>query len=235
MYSKNSDANPPSDIHELTLHDPRSDDELDRKIMELLEGLLGEAQTPDLCTQESQDLSMVETDYKIWHFKKISTKCPSLQINPAIAIFTQQVAKDFTKIKRQLNNPEQGLPIRLRQALNQMKANAEITIKPADKGGNVVVMDNRAYVEMCMRILQNKSWYRRVSGTCVQQYSAEFHGIVDQALLSMTIDRNMWEYIRTVDPKTPTFYALPKIHKIDIISAWETYSVRHWLSNRKSK
>lgn len=47
MYNKNFDVNPSSDTHKLTLHDSRYDIDLDREIMELLEGLLDEAQTFD--------------------------------------------------------------------------------------------------------------------------------------------------------------------------------------------
>lgn len=41
----------------------------------------------------------------------------------------------------------------------------------------------------------------------------KFHQIIDRALLSNTITKDKWEYIRTTDLRFPTFDALPKIHK----------------------
>lgn len=103
------------------------------------------------------------------------------------------MARDLVRIKKQQNISQQGLPDRLQQALNHIKANLDITIKPADKGVNVVVMDNRAYVDMCKRILNNKTWHRRVSDTCATSYTTQFHHIVDRALLSKTVNKDTWD------------------------------------------
>lgn len=46
-----------------------------------------------------------------------------------------------------------------RLAIQSLTNNSEITIKPSDKGENIVIMDNSQYVSMCQKILSNKSWY----------------------------------------------------------------------------
>lgn len=42
------------------------------------------------------------------------------------------------------------------QAILQLQNNRDITIKMADKGGNVVVMDTENYRQMCLDILCNE-------------------------------------------------------------------------------
>lgn len=49
------------------------------------------------------------------------------------------------------------------QALKQLSDNRSITIKPADKGWDTVLMNNNKYVTMCNNILKNKDWYCRIT------------------------------------------------------------------------
>lgn len=46
----------------------------------------------------------------------------------------------------------------------------------------------------------------------IQQFTAEFYDLIDDAYQSQIISRPLWEFIR-MDPKFPTFYSLPKTHK----------------------
>lgn len=50
-------------------------------------------------------------------------------------------------------------------AQNFLRKNSSIVVKPSDKGGNVVIMDNQDYVLMCLNILNNKNWYKKKSPT----------------------------------------------------------------------
>lgn len=99
---------------------------------------------------------------------------------------------------------------KLRKALRSLQTNKEIVIKPADQGGNTVVMDQVQYSDMCSAILSNRNWYEQSSQTDLDRalntkvLSACFQGIIDDDTKEFLINRT---------PKTPVFYALPKIHK----------------------
>lgn len=42
------------------------------------------------------------------------------------------------------------------QALKQLSSNKMITIKPADNGGNIVLLNNVQYIAICNEILKNQ-------------------------------------------------------------------------------
>lgn len=88
-----------------------------------------------------------------------------------------------------------------------------ITIKPSDKGGNIIVFDNDQYIAMCNKILQNQHWYCENNSTCIDGFHNKFYQFVDAAYLKGVITMDQWEFIRTIFPRTPVFYALPKLHK----------------------
>lgn len=106
-----------------------------------------------------------------------------------------------------------NLSPRLRQALTSLQKNSELIIKPADKGGNLVVMDRTKYELMCLRILKNREWYRPISQTVKESYYREFRNIITCALSNGLIDKQTWSYLNIQEPIVPTFYALLKVHK----------------------
>lgn len=87
-----------------------------------------------------------------------------------------------------------------------------ITIKPSDKRGNIIVLDNDQYIAMCNKILQNQHWYCQNNSTFIDRFHNEFYQIVDAAYLKGVITMDQWEFIRTTFPHT-RLYALPKLHK----------------------
>lgn len=89
-------------------------------------------------------------------------------------------------------------------------------VKPSDKGGNVVLLDNHDYIIMCQNILDNKDWYNRLSTQCIDQYNSDFYMFFDQAYNNGVILKDLRDFIRTKHPKIATFYSLPKIHKNQI-------------------
>lgn len=58
-----------------------------------------------------------------------------------------------------------------------------VTIKQGDKVGNIVMMINNMnlYETMCMKILNNTEWYRRVEVEFINACNAEFTDLVVQA------------------------------------------------------
>lgn len=66
---------------------------------------------------------------------------------------------------------------------------------------------------MCLDVLDNRQWYRPISKTLVENFTREYYGLIFKAYQQGTIDLNTWSYLNVKDPKTPTFYSLPKVHK----------------------
>lgn len=99
------------------------------------------------------------------------------------------------------------------QALKKLRTYSHLTIKPADKGGCIVVMDNDKYKKICLDILNNPTWYKPISFEIMEQFMVDFYQLVDDAFHSGIINKNNWKFIRTPLPRLSTFYCLPKVHK----------------------
>src|SRR5690606_5120937 len=51
------------------------------------------------------------------------------------------------------------------KGLNSLKNDASITIKPADKGGAIVIMDTSEYIAKCDSLLNDRNTYKLISST----------------------------------------------------------------------
>ena len=71
--------------------------------------------------------------------------------------------KQDTRSRQQVNRVIwNNLNNRERNALQLLKKNRDIIIKPTDKGGATVIMDTTEYVKEAMRQLQNEEYYKKV-------------------------------------------------------------------------
>lgn len=103
-----------------------------------------------------------------------------------------------------------------RQALISLQRNKTIVIKPADKGGNTVILDSVQYRDMCNKILSYMEWYKPSSVDEMECAHSRLLDIVIESNMNRIIDVNMKEFLINRFPCTPVFYALPKIHKVDM-------------------
>lgn len=89
-------------------------------------------------------------------------------------------------------------------ALQSHKDQHSLTIKLADKGGNIVIMSNDQYKLMCKKIVQNSAWYKPVPRCIIERFNMKFYSLVDDAYLNGAMDKDTWDFIRTKHPKTCT-------------------------------
>lgn len=57
------------------------------------------------------------------------------------------------------------------------------------------------------------NWYRPISQSLVDNFTSEYHKLIFSAYQQGIIDCNTWKFLNVKEPKTPMFYALPKLHK----------------------
>jgi hypothetical protein len=100
-----------------------------------------------------------------------------------------------------------------RGRLNELKNNEQITIKKADKGSAIVVMNTSDYVAEAERQLQNKLAYKKLDFDPSGQICKEIQDVLDIMLDKNVIDSRCHDYLSPTDPRPGRFYLLPKIHK----------------------
>lgn len=133
--------------------------------------------------------------------KKSSDKFPALGLNPNVLAFVRLTTNEIKNIKIK-QNTSCNLSVLEHQTLQNLSSNSTITIKPSDKGGNIVVLDNEQYIQMCMKILNNRIWYSPVTTTKIDKLEQECYQLVDAAFYHTLISKNEWEFIRTPFPRT---------------------------------
>lgn len=73
--------------------------------------------------------------------------------------------------------------------LSNLKSYAHLTIKEADKGACILVMDNAHYKQMCLDILNNPLGYRPISFEELDTFTVYFYQLVDKAYYEDTITK----------------------------------------------
>ena len=148
-------------------------------------------------------------------FKHQTFKNPSAWLPPPIA------ALEFFISKNKLDLAECQIPPSGRDnisrdertAIKQLANNTQIVIKPADKGGAVVVQDREKYIVEGLRQLSDPKFYVEVKEDLSQKHHKEIVNILDEMLRDGEIDRSCYLYLSDDKIRTPEFYMLPKIHK----------------------
>ncbi|CAH2319227.1 Hypothetical predicted protein, partial [Pelobates cultripes] len=99
-------------------------------------------------------------------------------------------------------------------ALRELSMNKNLIIKPSDKGGNIVLMDRKMYVSMCMDHLNDPLCYRKLTNDPTLSYIEDLKKLLNQKLEHEIISRDEFRYILpNPNPTIATFYCLPKVHK----------------------
>ena len=104
------------------------------------------------------------------------------------------------------------------RAITQLKSNDSVVIKPADKGGAVVVMDRDLYQQEGLRQLLNPHYYREIDNTIAAETVSEINEIIDNLQDIKFITEEQHDYLRTLVPQKPrSFYLLYlKFTKIEL-------------------
>ena len=129
-----------------------------------------------------------------------------------------------------------------RDALKHLKGLDEIIIKPADKGGAIVVMDKSKYIEEADRQLSNTDFYLPLRSDPTSMKSKQITDTLKNLHQQGHIDKRTIDFLTPKHSKPGCFYLLPKIHKpgnpgrpivsgigtcTENISAFVDYHIKH--------
>ena len=145
--------------------------------------------------------------------RKIYTR-PSRE--PYLNTYIDRLRQEITDVtlhnrRFQRNN----LTKRERAALKRLSNNTDIIIKPADKGGATVIMNTEDYVKEAKRQLDNEVYYKRVERDLTSEHERLISQCVDTLLDDGELEEEVAKLLRPAQSRTPVFYMLPKIHKVD--------------------
>ena len=157
-----------------------------------------------------------DRDYTKWTYKNPGWYPDEVRNNrsPNLQKFISDIQEDIrhslsnnnTKYWNNLSNDQ-------RQALQSLINDQTIIVKPADKGGAIVVMNRNDYEKACTETLQNNEFYEELAKDPSSQYRKEVDDIA-QVLKDKNYINNFEQSKLLEGKRIPTFYGLPKVHKI---------------------
>ncbi|CAJ0966054.1 unnamed protein product [Ranitomeya imitator] len=140
-----------------------------------------------------------------------SKKFPPLSSCTNIDLFVQLVTKDFLKIphfKRYDNLTREE-----RNRLNALQKMPDVVIKPADKGGNIVIWPKTMYEKEAFRQLNDKTCYRKLTYNPLSAFCSKLDTILKKAITNEIITKDLALALMVHEPTISTLYLLPKLHK----------------------
>ena len=122
--------------------------------------------------------------------------------------------RSFRDLRPRCLKGEGNITTPQRQALHNLKSRQEIIIKPADKGGQIVLQDRTNYVLEATRQLNDISYYRPLTQPMFLETQMIVRNLIDQMKREHLITKKQAHYLYGPDlPRARLFYLLPKIHK----------------------
>ena len=105
--------------------------------------------------------------------------------------------------------------------MKDLKSDSNIVIIRADKGNSTVVMDKTSYNNQLREMLQDQDVYGKVIDKR-RNPTTKVESVLQNTLLKLQKSKNLTESkywkLRPFDSSAASFYGLPKIHKVPLIS-----------------
>ncbi|KAL2094171.1 hypothetical protein ACEWY4_011483 [Coilia grayii] len=129
--------------------------------------------------------------------------------------------EDFSPSAEGINN----ITSEQRQAIKSLSRNQQLVIKPADKGGQIVMQDRCFYLQEAYRQLSDTTYYTPLSEPLQPSTQVEIRNCINDMYDRKIISSKQRFYLYgPEEPRMRQFYLLPKIHKSP-----DTWTVPHVL------
>lgn len=146
-------------------------------------------------------------------FKKKSRFLPSSNLNPTILTFSQLVEKDLAELNRASAPRTKNMTKLEINALRELESRRDILIRPADKGGAVVVMSTVNYECSILKLLDDEKQYKHLPSNPMCEIKKMIDDFIDNSSKKGWITEKERAFLMKDYPICPVFYGLPKIHK----------------------
>ncbi|KAJ1207191.1 hypothetical protein NDU88_002583 [Pleurodeles waltl] len=135
------------------------------------------------------------------------------QLGKEVELFETLVYKEIQRIVCNPFKSKNNLPKEQYNPLCALQGDVSITIKPADKGGGVVVLDTWDYERRAVDLLSVQDHYQKVSMNRLEILKKEVRKVVEKGFMEGCICEEEGRFLLNECPIIPAFYGLPKIHK----------------------
>lgn len=127
---------------------------------------------------------------------------------PNVTVFRDLVLKDLANLNVRSAQTQHNIKVGLEALMNRK----DIVIRPADKGG-AIVMDHDSYNNEILRILSDTNTYSSLPSDPTSDFKRELRVLIEKGYDLGILDKKEREYLVPLAPRLPVMYILPKIHK----------------------
>ncbi|CAN7948048.1 unnamed protein product [Ixodes hexagonus] len=139
---------------------------------------------------------------------------PSPNRDKCLDIYIEAVQRDIMRAYGERNpKVRNNLTSLERNCLRSLSARKEITIKPADKGGAIVVLNTADYIKEGCRQLSDRRFYSSLDGNPTTEHTKIVTAALSELVEREKITLELSKLLRQLQPLPGRFYMLPKIHK----------------------
>ena len=149
-------------------------------------------------------------------FLKLFSTSKGLQPRREFKSVEQFIEKTKADVTSMTSKPISRLNISPEEnkALISLKKRDDIIIKPADKGGAVVVWARDLYAMEIQRQLDNETYYKVDPSYSLDKDVNKIRKTINEFIKNGSLEENA-TLLNVPNVRQPTFYVLPKIHKED--------------------
>ena len=138
---------------------------------------------------------------------------PKANRDDCLDLYIAAVQKDIMREYRRQAGKRDNLTKSERACLKSLSNRTDITIKPADKGGAIVILSTSEYIREGYRQLNDSKFYEPLADDPTVHHTQIVTSVLKNLLDEGRITANEHKLMKPVQPSPGRFYMLPKIHK----------------------
>ena len=148
-------------------------------------------------------------------FKTASNWTAPLGRNNNLDSYIHKIEKELDVLVHYLNTSKVKLHDNLssnqRRSPHDLKISNDIVIKPADKGGSIVIMKKDNYMKETCTQLRDGRFYQKIDNDPTPTLTNKLKHLINER--QPNLQNDVLKLIPT-HPRPATFYTIPKVHKL---------------------
>lgn len=134
---------------------------------------------------------------------------PPGHLSPALRVFRDLALKDLDDMQNKMARNTKDIDA----GIDSLCANKNMVIRPADKGGGIVILNKDDYMHEMYRILGDDTTYTLLLSNPNEKYRSTLETIVTRGYDSNILNKKEKVFLLPKAPRIPIIHYLPKVHK----------------------
>lgn len=145
--------------------------------------------------------------------KRPSSWIPPSNVNPLLIAYEKVVLSKVDQLYQKKRKIYYNFTKEEKSAIRDLRSNNSIIIKPADKGGALVIQNRASYVTEVLRQLNDNQFYLKIYDDPTHNIQQRIDTLLYIGQEADYLTPKEKAFLTVSHPIIPTIYMIPKIHK----------------------